>query len=606
MSLPQVPGFTVTRRLGAGSTGTVWSATRDGDGAPVAIKLVTEPHDDAGVGTSGVPGEAVQQAVREAGVLAGLDHPHVVRLHAATALADGTLALVLDLVDGGSYGEVVAARGHLHPGEVVTSLSPVSRAVAHLHALGVVHADLSPGNVLFTREGRPMVSDLGVARLFGERPETVHGTEGFTAPEVLMGAQPTPASDVYAIGALAWSGLTGAAPELPGERPALGAVVHDLPVRLVQLVERCLSTDPGARPTAASVAVDLYDASVAEPVQLGDRSDPAARITHRIRASARAAPPVPPRRRRWLPTRWRSRRPVRRAASAGATLHWSSGPVSPSSGRGPDVSRLPIPASSRSGPASRSRRRRTASRKALRSAGAGVLLVVLLAVVLGGGTGIWVHGHGGLPPGPLVADRLGAATPSGSSTSTASPGQPATGAGVGAGVSGVGAGVSGGGGGVSGGAGVSSGDTAPRRPTTVQRPAAGAPAGPTHVRAELRSAPRAVLQRLADARARAYERGDLRLLAAVDVAGSPARAHDEQVIRGAVSAGASYAELHYVVRSARTTSADGDRATVRAQVDTSAHAVVGRDGDRTARAATVGEPVSVMLRWTAGGWRIQQ
>jgi eukaryotic-like serine/threonine-protein kinase len=98
----------------------------------------------------------------------------------------------------------------------------------------------------------------------------------------------------------------------------------------------------------------------------------------------------------------------------------------------------------------------------------------------------------------------------------------------------------------------------------------------------------------------------VRLLEAVDVAGSPARAHDERVIRGAVSAGAGYARLHYVVRSARTTSADGDRATVRARVDTSSHTVVGRDGNRTARAATVGEPVSVLLRWTAGGWRIQQ
>jgi eukaryotic-like serine/threonine-protein kinase len=115
-----------------------------------------------------------------------------------------------------------------------------------------------------------------------------------------------------------------------------------------------------------------------------------------------------------------------------------------------------------------------------------------------------------------------------------------------------------------------------------------------------------MLQRLADARARAYEIGDIRLLEAVDVAGSPARFSDERVIRGAVSAGATYAGLRYVVRSAQITTADADRATVRAQVDTSAHTVVGRHGDRTARVATVGRPVTVTLRWTAGGWRIQQ
>ena len=561
MSVPQVPGFTVTRRIGAGSTGTVWSATRDADGAPVAIKLVTGPADDRGdPGTPRVPGDAVEQAVREAAILAGLDHPHVVRLHAATALTDGTLALVLDLVDGGSYASVVAARGHLPPGEVVTSLSPVSRAVAHLHALGVVHADLSPGNVLFTREGRPMVSDLGVARLFGERPETLHGTEGFTAPEVLMGAQPTPASDVYAIGALAWLGLTGAAPELPAERPALESVVRDQPVRLVQLVERCLSADPGARPTAASVAVDLYDAAVAEPVQLGDRSDPAASITHRIRASARsAAPPEPPPRRRRLPLRRHARGSSRRP---GAVPLRSAAQGDPPSAR---AAAVPGRAAARPRAEDRhrgSRRRRAASRNGLRSAGAGVLLVLLLAVVLGGGAGVWVHGSEARGRTPswwtTGAHRHRTAAPA----SGAAP-SPAADAGA----------------------------AAARGPATVAQPSAGAPAGATHVRAELRSAPRAVLQRLADARARAYELGDVRLLGAVDVPGSPAQAHDEQVIRGAVSAGATYAALRYVVRSAPTTSADGDRATVRAQVDTSAHTVVGRDGDRTARAATAGAPV---------------
>ena len=597
MSLPQVPGFTLTRRLGAGSTGTVWSATRDADGSPVAIKLVAGPADDRGdPGTPRAAGDAVEQAAREAGVLAGLDHPHIVRLHAATALADGTLALVLDLVDGGSYAAVVTARGHLHPGELVTALSPVSRAVAHLHALGVVHADLSPGNVLFTREGRPMVSDLGVARLFGERPETLHGTEGFTAPEVLMGEQPTPASDVYAIGALAWFGLTGAAPELPAERPAAG-VGGPGPAGAAGPAGRAVSV---RRPRGASdgrvrrrgpVRRGGGRAGAARgPLRPGSehhpphpRLGPGCRATRAASATAPAAAPVdmrgrlcgdPARPGRWCTgpqRRWTRPRhgelPCRRAARA-VVLARRTG-VLARGGAGRRVLAR--------GPASRSRRRRTASRKGLRSAGAGVLLVVLLAVVLGGVTGVWVHGHGGPAPDPLVVDRLGAPTPGGASTSAAAPGHPARAA-----------------------------ATAPRAPADGGAPSGSAPAGATHVRAELRSAPRAVLQRLADARARAYELGDVRLLEAVDVAGSPARASDERVIRGAVSAGATYAGLRYVVRSAETTTADGDRATVRAQVDTSAHTVVGRDGDRTARAATVGQPVSVTLRWTAGGWRIQQ
>ena len=522
MSLPEVPGYRVSGRLGAGAAGTVWSATRDSDGRSFALKLVPAPGGRGDAPGGAVAGEgAVDQAVREAHLLAGIEHPHVVRLHAATALDDGTVALVLDLVDGGSYAAVVAARGHLHPGEIVTALAPVTRAVADLHALGVVHADLSPGNILFTRQGRPMVSDLGVATLFGELPEVVHATEGFVAPEVMLGEPPTPASDVYSLGALAWFGLTGGAPPLPALRPPLADVVDGQPGRLVQLVERCLAGDAGARPTAASVALDLFDAAPAEPVQLGDGSDPASSITHRIRASARLDPP---------PGRVGVRARLQRRRAGRAT---APGRVPGRRGRRP-----------RGGGPPR-------TRGPLRPVAAGAWLTVLLAVVLGGGTGLWVH-HAG------------------ASTRRATAGSPL-----------------------------------PRPPLTAPVPTA-SPASrvPTPVRAELRSSPRAVLQRLADARARAYRAGDVTLLDGADVAGSPSRARHEQLLRQAGAAGATYDGLRYVVREATLSQVRGDEATLRARVDTSAHTVVGRDGSRDDRAATAGAPVTIELRWTSAGWRI--
>ena len=521
MSLPEVPGYRVSGRLGAGAAGTVWSATRESDGRSFALKLVPPPGVRGEAPGDAVAGEgAVDQAVREAHLLAGIEHPHVVRLHAATALDDGTVALVLDLVDGGSYAAVVAARGHLHPGEIVTALAPVTRAVADLHALGVVHADLSPGNILFTRQGRPMVSDLGVATLFGELPEVLHATEGFVAPEVMLGEPPTPASDVYSLGALAWFGLTGGAPPLPALRPPLADVVDGQPARLVQLVERCLAGDAGARPTAASVALDLFDAAPAEPVQLGDGSDPASSITHRIRASARLdPPPVRVGVRDRLRRPWAGRAPGR---VPGRANRRRGGGVGPPRTRGP-----------------------------LRPVATGVWLTVLLAVVLGGGTGIWVH-------------HAGAATPR-----------------------------------------ATAGSPPPRPPLTAPVPTASpAPRVPTAVRAELRSSPRAVLQRLADARARAYRAADVTLLDGADVAGSPSRARHEQLLRQAVAAGATYDGLRYVVREATLSHVRGDEATLLARVDTSAHTVVGRDGSRDDRAATAGAPVTIELRWTSAGWRI--
>ena len=406
-----------------------------------------------------------------------------------------------------------------------------------------------------------------------------------------MGEPPTPASDVYAIGALAWLGLTGAAPELPAERPELGSVVRDQPVRLVQLVERCLSADPGARPTAASVAVDLYDAAVAEPVQLGDRSDPAASITHRIRASARAAaPPEPPRRRRRLPFRWASRGPLRRPGS-GAMVHRSSAQVDPSSARGAAVPTRPAPSSSRGAPASARTGRRPARsdrrpRAAGRRRGAGVAArpperpaVSRCRRAAGGaprgGPRRWRRRLGPRSRG------LGAGSPRGGP-----PGRTDAGRRLHLGRR----------------AGASCrrrrcrrararrGGAALDRCARRRRPTSVPSCGPRHGPCSSAS-PTPGPGPTSSATCGCWRRST-----------SPAHRrgpHDQRVIRGAVSAGATYAGLRYVVRSAETTTADGDRATVRAQVDTSAHTVVGRDGDRTARAATAGRPVSVTLRWTA-------
>jgi len=168
-SRPLVPGFVLDALIGRGAVGAVWAATRDGDGRRFAVKVV--------------PGSAVRagaaQALRENGVLSRVDNPHVVRLEQALPLEDGAMALVLQLASGGSLEQVVTSRGHLSAGETVTVLAPLAGALADLHAVGVVHSDLSPGNVLFTADGMPLMGDLGVARLVGELPEQVHGTTGF-------------------------------------------------------------------------------------------------------------------------------------------------------------------------------------------------------------------------------------------------------------------------------------------------------------------------------------------------------------------------------------------------------------------------------------------
>ena len=155
---PVVPGYRLDRLLGRGGSGEVWRARPRAGGAAVAVKVL-------------VAGDAERQA-REAALLGALDHPHLVRLHEVVHQprrgGPARVALVLDLLEGGSLAALLARRGRLRPGEVVTALAPVAAALACAHEQGVVHGDLSPGNVVFTAEGRPVLTDLGVARVLGE------------------------------------------------------------------------------------------------------------------------------------------------------------------------------------------------------------------------------------------------------------------------------------------------------------------------------------------------------------------------------------------------------------------------------------------------------
>ncbi|KRE40996.1 serine/threonine protein kinase [Knoellia sp. Soil729] len=270
---PSVPGYDVVEPIGQGGSGSVWSATSSA-GESVAIKVV--------------PAFDAQDALVELAVLGRLHEPHLVRLHEATALPSGDVALVLDHLAGGTLGAAVRARGHLAPGEVVSVLSPIASAVGRLHGVGVVHGDLSPDNVLLDLDGQPFLADLGVARIVGEQPGEPRGTEGFVAPEVLLGAIPTTASDVHALGALAWFCLTGEAPGPAVLRGRLGDRVPGLGDELVAAVEGALRSRPEDRPGADALAVAIFESAPAQPLVLVRGEDDVSLLTRRIRACARA------------------------------------------------------------------------------------------------------------------------------------------------------------------------------------------------------------------------------------------------------------------------------------------------------------------------------
>jgi hypothetical protein len=256
-------------RLGRGGSGEVWRALPRRGGAPVAVKVL-------------VAGDPARQA-REAALLGELDHPHLVRLIEVVNQprhgGDVRVALVLELLAGGSLAGLLARRGRLRPGEVVTAIAPVAAALAHAHSQGVVHGDLSPGNIVFTAEGRPVLTDLGVARVLGESAAG-EVTPAYVDPTVARGGAPGPASDVFGVAAAAFHALTGVAPwnaatpadtlavARDGYLPDLAELAPDAPTELIAVVSRGLSADPHDRGSAAEFALDLRHACRPEPVRL--------------------------------------------------------------------------------------------------------------------------------------------------------------------------------------------------------------------------------------------------------------------------------------------------------------------------------------------------
>ncbi len=277
---PEVPGFELGALIALGGTSEVWAAVEESTGHRVAVKVVSAELD------------ALEVAARESALSAAAASAHVVPVEACLALPDGRAAVVMPHLRGGPLDALVRARGHLSPGEVVTALAPLASALGRLHDLGVVHGDVSPGNVLLELDGRPVLGDLGLGHVVGEVAQPVWGTEGFVAPEVVLGADPGPPADVYALGALGWLCLSGEVPGPPGLRPTLAEVSRagDDADALVAVLQAAVSPHLHERPGAHELAWQLFHAARPEPLDLVRGDDETSAVTYRLRAAAGRPP----------------------------------------------------------------------------------------------------------------------------------------------------------------------------------------------------------------------------------------------------------------------------------------------------------------------------
>lgn len=246
----EIGGYTILAPLGSGGMGTVYRAV-DGGGTPVALKLL-HPH-------VGADPSSRERLRREVLALQRLRHPGVAAV--LDAEADSTEAfLVTELVSGSDLSEHVRAHGTLDAEQLHRLAAGLRDALAAVHAAGVVHRDLKPSNVLVTRDG-PVLIDFGIAQSVDEPRVTsvgfVVGTPGYLAPELIDGAEPTPATDWWGWAALLAFAATGRAPF--GTRP------------LEAVLMRTRTGDADLAGLGPITAGALWDALAADPA---DRADP--------------------------------------------------------------------------------------------------------------------------------------------------------------------------------------------------------------------------------------------------------------------------------------------------------------------------------------------
>jgi serine/threonine-protein kinase len=231
--LPSVPGYRVERVLGKGGMGVVYLARREPDGSLAAVKMLRP----AVQGSE----QAVGRFLREADILRGLRHPHIVAFR-ETGRAGHLLYFVMEYVPGRSAGELLQAEGPLPVRRAVGLTCQVLEAMAHAHGRGFVHRDIKPGNVLVAQErGREVakLADFGLARTYQASPlsgltmtATAGGTPAFMPPEQVLDFRSVkPAADQYAAAATLYHLLTA-------------KVLFDGVVNAADLFLRILQKDP--------------------------------------------------------------------------------------------------------------------------------------------------------------------------------------------------------------------------------------------------------------------------------------------------------------------------------------------------------------------------
>lgn len=280
-------------QIGRGGMGIVYRARQVALNRPVALKMIS-------AGEFATP-MLVQRFRREAEAAANLHHPHIVPIHEIGELK-GQYFYSMQLIDGDGLDKHIGPRGfsvdsaatdarvstRARQEKIARILCQVAWAVDYAHQRGVLHRDLKPSNIILDRDGAPHLTDFGVAKVMSHDASNltasgaIMGTPSYMAPEQAAGDSKriTVAADIYSLGAVLYTMLTGS-PPFRGETPVatLRQVVEQEPKHPSTLVEgidadlatiamKCLEKEPQRRYSSASaLAEDLERWTRREPIQ---------------------------------------------------------------------------------------------------------------------------------------------------------------------------------------------------------------------------------------------------------------------------------------------------------------------------------------------------
>jgi len=258
-----IGGYTVVRLLGTGGMGTVYEVVHKDGGGRYALKTFTCDHGNV---------ESLRRRFQAEGkALRLLNHPNLLRVHElGEDAASGILYFVMDLVlDAEGKARTLAdiEPGSVDEAQLMRWYEQIKSALDYIHAAGVVHRDVKPGNMLVNADGNIILGDFGISRFTDDElrrkldaektmeaanteARTIMGSVMYLAPELRRGEKATPASDAYALGVTFYRLLTGIWYE-PG--PVADGLVSEFGRRWRRALRRLLSPEPAARIPIPSV-----------------------------------------------------------------------------------------------------------------------------------------------------------------------------------------------------------------------------------------------------------------------------------------------------------------------------------------------------------------